>query len=126
MATLTGRVEPGNAVTDADTPHTARRRPVLNVTAHRHLLEDFVGFEMEVFYNNYSGCKDQGALGRYGDGWIELVRNVGKARQDSLLIPVAAIRMIRPIGPRPTPESILLRPADRTDAAPEPGDQSEP
>ncbi len=119
-----GRIELGSAETTADSPRLLQRRPSLNVAAHRHFLEDFVGFEMEVFYNDYSGSKDQGTLGRYGDGWIELVRNAGKARQDSLLIPVAAIRMIRPIGPPPTPESILLRPADM--AEPDSGDENAP
>ncbi len=118
------QAELGSAETTADRPLMAPRRPTMKVAAHRHFLEDFVGFEMEVFYNNYAGSKDQGSLGRCGDGWIELVRNAGKPRQDSLLIPVAAIRMIRPIGPPTTPESILLRPADMTES--DTGDVDEP
>jgi len=78
----------------------------------RHFLDEFVGFDMEVHYNNQTGSTDRGVLRRFGDRWIEIVRHAGKPKQDSLLIPFEAIRMIRPIGPPRTLEHTLLRPVD--------------
>lgn len=108
------------SLSEPDAGVSALRRPPMHMVGHRHLLEDYVGFDVEVHYNNNAGSTDRGVLRRQADGWIELTRNPGKPKQDSLLIPVEAIRMIRPIGPPPTPESMLLRPAIPDEAADEP------
>ena len=90
----------------------ALRRPAMHVARQRHLLDDYVGFDIEVHYNVSAAYSDRGVLQRHGDGWIELARNVGKPKQDTILVPVESIRMIRPVGPPMTPESMLLRPAE--------------
>jgi hypothetical protein len=96
-------------------PQHAPQAPVGNFGIARqttHFLDAYLGFTIEVHYNNYASNTDRGVLRHHGDGWIELVRHEGKAKQDSLLIPVEAIRMVRPIGPPHTPQGTLLRPAE--------------
>jgi hypothetical protein len=75
-------------------------------------LGKYIGWTLEVHYVNYTTAVDRGILTAFEPGWIELTRNPRKAREETLLIPVSAIRLVKPIAQPDDEDQILLRPAD--------------
>ncbi len=75
-------------------------------------LGKYLGWTVEVHYVNYTTAVDRGILTATESGWIELTRNPRKAREETLLIPVSAIRLIKPLAQPEADDQILLRPAD--------------
>ena len=68
-------------------------------------LAKYFGFEVDVFYKDAN--RDKGKLTDAGDGWIELTRT----NHDTLLIPIGAIRLLKPVEPPDDESRRLLRPA---------------
>ena len=71
-------------------------------------IETFVGVEVELHYSSQN-FKDRGELVHVDENWIEMYTALG----EHLLIPTTAIRIIKLIGKKNTPEKTLLRPAKK-------------
>jgi hypothetical protein len=76
-------------------------------------LERYRHAQVEVLYRNGSspGYTDRGSLADASATWIELVKE-SKGRSETFLIPIAAIRILKVIGPPDSPAVTLLRPAE--------------
>ena len=74
----------------------------------KNWIETFVGAEVELHYFSQN-FKDRGELAHVDENWIEMYTALG----EHLLIPTTAVRIIKLIGKKNTPEKTLLRPAKK-------------
>jgi len=70
----------------------------------------YTNARVTIYYNIQSGFSDTGRIGAIDGTWIELIKD----NAERLLIPVAAIRILKILEPakRNDGADILLRPAD--------------
>ncbi len=74
-------------------------------------IERHIGWMVEVHYSSYYSNPDRGILRDVVDQWLELVKNPDKPREEALLIPISAVRLVKPLNPPHDEGSRLVRPA---------------
>lgn len=74
------------------------------------MLEAFIGWTVEVYYLAQTTLSDRAILTRVEERWICLTRHPGKPREENLLIPVSAIRLVKPVTPPQDDMARMLRP----------------
>jgi len=87
---------------------------------HMATPESYLGWTVEVHYLNYSTVLyDKAVLTAVEPGWITLTRYPGQPREEHLLIPLTAIRLLKPVEPPDSETHRLLRPvgAEELEAA---------
>ena len=81
------------------------------------LIERYTTCEVEVLYLTDSGqYRDKGTLTEFDGEWLALE----KPTNELFLVPVSAIRIVKVLGGKKDPETVLLRPVDLDDVV-EPG-----
>lgn len=78
-------------------------------------IEGYIGWTVEVHYLTTQGTSDRGVLADVTASWLTLTRNAGRNREEHLLVPVSAVRLLKPLSPPETENMRLLRPASEWD-----------
>lgn len=79
-------------------------------------IERNVGSEVEVHYM-LAGTSDKGVLTAVDSQWIEITRNPGKRNEDLLLVPLTAVRLVKPLTRPAEPANTLVRPVGLVEGA---------